>query len=328
MPSGKVLCFGSVNIDDVYEVPHIVLTGETISSLSYTVHAGGKGANQSVALAKAQADVYHGGRIGKDGIWVKDLMHSAGVKTDYLDVDNEKAGGRAIIQVSAETNDNAIVLFPGTNASISLAFVDSVLAHFEGSDWVLLQNEINIDAARHVAETASQKGMTVVINPAPCPADFAQKFPLNLVDMLIVNESEAASITAQLGHKFDEREGLVAAAAGAAKFLLGKFENLKLVVVTLGGKGVAAELRHEHASFQCSPLKGVRLANTTGAGDTFVGYLLAILSKASSPFEDKRLLTQALQLASTAAGMACESEGAMTSIPLWEDVVARAQANW
>ncbi|TPX59197.1 hypothetical protein SpCBS45565_g07793 [Spizellomyces sp. 'palustris'] len=333
-----VLCFGSVNVDDVFMVPHIVLTGETISSSEYKVHPGGKGANQSVALAKAGVDVHHAGRIGKDGVWVSDLMRSHGVKTDLLTVDGKKPSGRAIIQVSTADNDNAIVLLPGTNHAISLDDADRAIAVFDRGDWVVLQNEINLDAANRVVEKAAEKGMIVVCNPAPCPSDFVQQFKLNHVDVLVLNASEASSLAAQFDVSHMEKSQdttELETARHAVKLLLQRLEKLKVAIVTLGGDGAVACVRGTEGQVQIyhSPaLPGVHLVDTTGAGDTFVGYFVASLVRslsgdvtrtASELLLDADVMRLALKMGTAAGGMACEQEGAMPSIPLWEDVSKR-----
>ncbi|KAI9099850.1 Ribokinase-like protein [Phlyctochytrium arcticum] len=335
----RVLCFGSVNVDDVFVVPHIVNTGETISSSQYKVHAGGKGANQSVALARAGVHVQHAGRIGKDGEWVAELMRKNGVKTDYLTVDEHKPNGRAIIQVSSADNDNAIVLLPGTNHAITSEDADKAVAAFQKGDWLILQNEINMDAANHVAQRAAEKGMVVVVNPAPCPSDYLKQFKLEHADVLVVNASEAASVAAQMDTAHMEKNtGTSELEVGqhAAELLLARLPKLKLALVTLGGDGAVACTRSssgETKNIHVPALKGVRVVDTTGAGDTFVGYFTASLVKelekrSAAPTTDavlneEEVIRTALKFGTTAGGIACETEGAMPSIPLWEGVLSR-----
>ncbi|KAJ3274191.1 hypothetical protein HK104_004154, partial [Borealophlyctis nickersoniae] len=139
--------------------PAVVLLsgGETLASTGYAVHAGGKGANQSVAMAKAGAKVYHAGRVGRDGRWVVDYMAAQGVDTSLIRIDDEKPTGRAIIQVSTETSDNAIILHAGANHHISDADVEESLKGFGEGDWVVVQNEVNVGAGRRVVEGARRK---------------------------------------------------------------------------------------------------------------------------------------------------------------------------
>ncbi|KAI8819586.1 Ribokinase-like protein [Fimicolochytrium jonesii] len=352
MSQPRVLCFGSVNVDDVFVVPHIVLTGETIGSSAYAVHAGGKGANQSVALAKAGANVHHAGRIGKDGVWVSDLMRTHNVQTSLLTVDPTHPTGRAIIQVSSATNDNAIVLLPGTNHLLTLADADAAVDAFSKGDWVVLQNEINVDAANRVLEKASAKGLVVVVNPAPCPSDFVEKVKVEYAQVLVLNASEAASIAKQIRERElkTATEKTVAETtatqsdsdigAAAASLLLTTLPNLHLVIITLGGDGALASFRRPNTAdttletVRVPALSNVKLVDTTGAGDTFVGYLLAALVKMMGErrigtlqelLVGEKVIGEALSVATAAAGMACEGEGAMESIPGWEDVRKRMQ---
>ena len=137
----KILNFGSCNIDFVYNLDHIVAIGETETSNSMQVFPGGKGLNQSVALAKAGMEVYHAGCIGTDGEMLTDVLESNGVDISNIKKVDEKTG-HAVIQVS-RNGDNSIFLYPGSNAKITEKFVDEVLDKFQKGDMLLLQNEIN-----------------------------------------------------------------------------------------------------------------------------------------------------------------------------------------
>ena len=137
----KILNFGSINIDLVYRVPHIVKPGETLSSLSLARFAGGKGNNQSIALARAGAPVFHAGKIGKDGAWIVAMLKVAGADVRFVKKDPGPTG-HAVIQV-ADSGQNSIVLFPGANRTITPQEIRDTLAHFGKGDILLLQNEIN-----------------------------------------------------------------------------------------------------------------------------------------------------------------------------------------
>ena len=138
----KVLNFGSLNIDYVYDVDDFVKKGETISSKDLNVFCGGKGLNQSVALAKAGAEVYHAGMIGEDGKFLLDLLKEAGVNIDNVVIRDDIRTGNAIIQRN-KSGDNCIILFSGANRSITKDYVDRVLSGFEKGDYIVLQNEIS-----------------------------------------------------------------------------------------------------------------------------------------------------------------------------------------
>ncbi len=138
----KILNYGSLNIDHVYKVPHIVRPGETISGGNIEQFAGGKGANQSVAMAKAGAEVWHAGKIGDDGLWLLDKLKSYGVKTDLIRT-YQGATGHAVIQVTPEA-ENSIILYGGGNQNIKEDEIEDTLDRFKAGDYLVLQNEINL----------------------------------------------------------------------------------------------------------------------------------------------------------------------------------------
>ena len=181
----KILNFGSCNIDFVYKLDHIVTIGETETSNSMQVFPGGKGLNQSVALAKAGMEVYHAGCIGTDGEMLTDVLESNGVDISNIKKVAEKTG-HAIIQVSSK-GDNSIFLYPGSNAKITEEFVDEVLDKFQKGDMLLLQNEINkID---YIIEKAYKKGMYIIFNPSPYN-DEIKNLDFNMLSYIIINEVE------------------------------------------------------------------------------------------------------------------------------------------
>ena len=137
----KVLCYGSLNIDYVYEVPHFVEPGETLSSLSMSKNPGGKGANQAAALAKSGCKTFMAGKIGKDGEFLINTLQSYGVDCSFITI-SDNPSGHAIIQLD-EKKQNSILLFPGENKNITYEEINSVLSHFDKDDWIILQNEIN-----------------------------------------------------------------------------------------------------------------------------------------------------------------------------------------
>ncbi|MBT3375883.1 MAG: ribokinase [Lentisphaerae bacterium] len=284
----KVLNFGSLNLDHVYAVDHIVQPGETIPSTAYELFAGGKGANQSVALARAGATVCHGGMIGNEGTWLRDKMDDEGIEVGNVVV-ADSPGGHAIIQVDA-SGQNSIVLFGGANQQISDEHVANALSTCSPGDVLLLQNEINKTAELIGAGRAA--GLTVCFNPAPMtPA--VQEFPLELVDILIVNEHEGAAL-AQAADVPD-----------IAPALRQRWPDTR-IVLTLGEKGVHfldADTELHVAAY------AVDAVDTTAAGDTFIGYFLAGTLEGLP-------VKQALQLACKAAALSVTKPGAMDSIPL------------
>lgn len=152
----KVLSFGSLNIDYTYRVDHFVRKGETLSSESLQVFSGGKGLNQSIAMAKAGAEVYHAGAIGEDGRFLLEVMEDAGVDTSCVKILNDVRTGNAIIQNDKE-GDNCILLYGGANQAITKVQIDAVLSRFDSGDYLVLQNEIN--ELPYLMNKAHEKGM-------------------------------------------------------------------------------------------------------------------------------------------------------------------------
>ena len=291
----KVLCFGSLNIDYTYKVDHFVQKGETLSSRSLNVFSGGKGLNQSIALAKAGAETYHAGAIGTDGQFLLDMMQQAGVHTEHVAVLTDVRTGNAIIQ-NDEAGDNCILLYGGSNQAITREQVDRVLASFEEGDFIVLQNEINELA--YIVEQAHGKGMKIVLNPSPMN-EIINALPLEHVDYFLLNEVEAGQI---LGT--DEVEGDV-----LAKALTERFPDAA-IVLTLGSRGsvyVDRSMTHPQSAFR------VKAVDTTAAGDTFTGYFIAGITKGLS-------IPETMAMAAKASAIAVTRAGAAPSIPTADEV--------
>lgn len=290
----KVLNFGSLNIDYVYRVPHIVEPGETLASRSLRTFAGGKGANQSVALARAGAETFHAGKVGPDGKWLVEKLSGCSVNTEFIRVD-EAPTGHAIIQVDEE-GQNAIVLFPGANHRITREMIDETLARFTEGDLLLLQNEIN--EIPYLMESGHARGMKICFNPAPFGKEILS-YPLNLIDILVANETEGMSLA---------RTDIEAALMYELHDLVPRAE----ILLTLGETGVVYRSDSGDLSL---PAPKVTAVDTTAAGDTFIGYYLASLCHGH---EVKR----ALEIACQAGALCVTRQGAMDSIPSLEEVAA------
>jgi ribokinase len=283
----KIINFGSINIDHVYRVPHLVKPGETLSSLDLVTGLGGKGANQSVAIARAGVSVAHVGRVFKGDTWAVALLASTGVDTDNIAL-IEGASGHAIIQVD-DQGENAIVLHGGANQSFSIADIESALNHNQQARYLLMQNETNLLA--EAFELAQEKGIKIVLNPAPM-TDNIKDLPLAKLDTLIVNRGEAEALCGAAD--IDQMTQQMAALAPQTR-----------VVVTLGGDG-AMLLANGEVTHMNSP--SVDVVDTTGAGDTFVGYFLAGVADGMNDHD-------ALQRACLAGSIAVTRQGAITAIP-------------
>jgi ribokinase len=288
----RILNFGSLNIDHVYQVDHIVRPGETIAGHGYSFFAGGKGANQSVAIARAGGRVVHIGKVGPEGQWMVDAMREDGVDVSRVQIADEP-GGHAVILVE-KGGQNSIVIHGGTNRKIETSHADAALAAAEPGDYVLLQNEIN--NGPHIMKQASTKGLNVAFNPAPMDNDVLG-YPLDCVSLFIVNETEAEALCGS-----SERDRILGA-------MLEKYPDAS-VILTLGSKGAV------YADAQGSRAVGgrnVKAVDTTAAGDTFIGYYMAAV-QAGKPVED------ALELANSAAALSVTRFGAQASIPRMNEV--------
>ena len=292
----RVLNIGSLNYDRCYSVSTFVRAKETVSALGYTTHLGGKGLNQSVALARAGASVCHAGAVGaEDGDALLDCLRNSGVDVSRIQK-LDGPSGHAIIQIDA-AGQNCILIFGGANLCLEENYVDRVLADFAAGDILLLQNETSCVA--YAMARAREKGMYVVLNPSPITERLLQA-PLHLVDCLILNEVEGAAL------------------AGADMDFPAMLERLAekypraAVVLTLGEQGCLfrdGDLRLRQPAYT------VRTVDTAAAGDTFTGYYLAGLARGDTP-------AVCLEQAARAAAIAVTRRGAAPSIPSRVEVVS------
>ena len=285
----KILNFGSLNLDYVYDVEHFVRKGETMASREMRIFCGGKGLNQSVALSKAGAPVYHAGLVGQDGGILREMLISAGVHDELVRCLPDTPTGNAIIQRDA-TGDNCILLYGGANQKVTEEFVREVLEEFSAGDWLVLQNEIS--RIPYIVDLAYEKGMTIVLNPSPMDEKI-REISLDKIHYFLLNQGEAQSLTGAKG------DGTV-----LADHLHRKFPGAS-VVLTLGEAG-SLYIGQEGTVFQKA--YRVPVVDTTAAGDTFTGYFVAEVS-AGKPVE------QALDMAARASAIAVSRLGAAPSIP-------------
>ena len=283
----SVLNYGSINIDHVYRVPAFVRPGETLASRQYQRGTGGKGYNQTVALARAGARVSHAGKVGRDGEFVLETLRNDGVDTRHVTTVDTPTG-HAIIQVD-DAGENAIVLFGGANQEVTVEEATAVVKTQTPGDWLLLQNEIS--CVGEILELGLKHGLRVAFNPAPM-TDAVADLPLGRLGLLVLNESEGAGLSG---------ETEVSAILDA----LQRRWPETAIVLTAGSAG--AHYVDSNAAF-FEPAARVTPVDTTAAGDTFVGYLLAELVAGSEP-------RAALRLATKAAGVCVTRRGAASAIP-------------
>ena len=287
----RVLNFGSLNLDYVYNVEHFVQPGETFSALSRAVKAGGKGLNQSVALARAGLPPSHAGCLGTGGSLLKSLLEENGVDTEYL-LPVHEAQGHTVIQVSPD-GENCILLYGGSNQCIPEEHIRWVINCFSQGDWLILQNEIN--HLPLIVQLAAERGMHIVLNPSPYNAALNQ-VDFSALDWLLVNEIEAEQIT---GDKDPER---------IWNKLHGQYGRLSLLI-TLGKQGsIAFHVDGSTVETHREKAVSVRAVDTTAAGDTYTGYFIAGLVEGMP-------LHMCMNLASRAAAVSVTRPGAAESIP-------------
>lgn len=292
-----VINLGSINIDHVYQVPHFANPGETLASCGYDKLLGGKGANQSIALAKAGIEVRHIGLLNQADCHIKQQLIRQGIDCKYVKM-SEQPTGHAIIHVNA-SGENIIVLFAGANRDFSVQHTRQAFADSAPGDWLLTQNETNC-IGESMAE-AKRLGLQIAFNPAPMTAA-VRDLPLHLVDLLIVNELEAAALAnAQTLPDIERyfRQHLPTAE----------------VIITLGKKGATMLTAAERIA---APAQVVEAVDTTAAGDTFIGFFLSCYIRDANP-------EQALRCACAASAIAVTRLGAAQSIPSLAEVEAFLQ---
>ena len=293
----QILNFGSLNIDYVYSVEHFAAPGETLTSLSYQVNAGGKGLNQSVALARAGVKTLHAGLIGKDGMFLKETLDAANVDTSHVLIGSLPTG-HAIVQVQKESGQNSILLYPGANMAIPRSDMRRILHTMECGSWLLLQNEIN--DIPFLIQEGKACGLHVAINPAPCTGA-VRSYPLHLCDLIMVNEIEAMQLT-----------GMNESISRSIAVLAELFPDSE-VVITLGADGAV----YRHGSVEINvPAHAVKAVDTTSAGDTFTGYFLAAKMRGMTA-------EKAMQYAALASSITVSRPGAAASIPCADEVFGR-----
>ena len=290
----KILCAGSLNIDRVYTVSHFVRAGETIASRGYGEVPGGKGLNQSVALARAGAEVWHAGKIGGDGAMLRNALREAGVRDEFLRT-GPTPTGHAVIQVD-ERGQNSIIVEAGANGALEQDELAEALDAFGPGDLLLLQNEINL--LPWLLREGRRRGLTVVLNPSPV-TEGLKDCPLDCVDLFLLNEIEGALLSG------------TEEIAAIPQALLDKYPGAK-VVLTLGSRG---SLYYDGERIVRQAVFPVEAVDTTAAGDTFTGYFLAALAQ-------NRPVEEALERASAASALAVTRKGASVSIPTRAEVEA------
>lgn len=281
---------GSINIDYIYTLPHLVTAGETLAATSFQAALGGKGANQSIALARAGADVRHAGQIHKgDDNWLA-AMRESGVDCRHI-LTGDIPTGHAIVAVDTQTGENQIILSPCSNQALTDDMMTPFLAEARPGDWALAQNETNL--TEPFLHKAKQEGLRICYSAAPFVADITAGL-LPLVDLLVVNHIEAEALEAFTGSPLTALD-------------------IAHVIVTRGADG-ATYKGQQGAAFDV-PAPKVKAVDTTGAGDTYLGYVLAGLDEGLP-------VRSAMQVAAKASAIQVTRQGASAAIPSRDEVDA------
>ena len=285
----SILVFGSMNIDRTFYLPHFLLPGETLQSKELTVHAGGKGANQAVALAKAGVQVLMAGTIGNDGIWIKGLLESYGVDISLIQDKENIQTGTADILVD-DNGNNGIVLYGGGNQANDTQYIDQVFSKCNRGDWVVFENETN--NLPYLFAKAAEHQLKICFNASPMEESLLN-LPLDTINLLVVNEIEG---TALAGKKGSHKEIL--------GHLVKNFPATE-ILLTIGKEG---SLYAYHDIRLACPIVEATVRDTTAAGDTFLGYFLAMRANG---FDVKKSMIEATK----ASAITVSRLGSMDSIP-------------
>ncbi len=288
----KILNIGSLNLDYVYRVDHILVPGETQTSCDMQIFCGGKGLNQSVALAKAGALVYHAGMIGEEGEPFLDICKVNGIDASNIRKLSGKSG-HTIIQVDKNAQ-NCILLYGGANKSLTREYVDQVLANFDKEDMLLLQNEVN--QLDYIIDRVYEKGMHIALNPSPFDENL-KPCDLKKISLFLMNEIEGEQIT---GESNPDK---------ILQVMANKYPQAK-VVLTLGKDGA---IYFDGIKTVRQEIFQVKAVDTTAAGDTFTGYFLAGML-------ENLEISEILQRSAKASAIAVTRDGAVASIPTREEV--------
>lgn len=292
----KVLNLGSLNLDYTFRVDAFIQPGETKLAQSLTVQCGGKGLNQSIALARAGFEVLHGGLLGCDGGMLADCLAAHGVSTELL-IPSRERSGNAMIQVD-DAGQNCILLYGGTNQLLTRDDIRTIFDRAGAVELLVLQNEVN--EMPFIIEEAHRRGIPVAFNAAPMSAPVFS-YPLDKVSYLIVNEVEGAQLS---GCAAEESERILDA-------LSEKYPEAT-VLLTLGAAGAKCRRQGETVFV---PARQVPVVDTTAAGDTFIGYFLRSLLSGGS-------VQQSMEAATAASALCIGRYGAADAIPSPQEVEA------
>jgi ribokinase len=302
MNSKKIVVVGSSNMDMVVKTDHIPVPGETVLSGSFFMNAGGKGANQAVAVARLGGEVVFISKLGNDlfGKQFSQLFNHEGIDTRLIQFDESLPSGVALITVD-QAGENSIVVASGANANLQNDDLKGALSTIDTAGIVLLQLEIPIQTVNYVVNYAAANGVRVILNPAP--AQVLSPELLSGVDILTPNKTEAGMLA---GMEVTNLE----TAGAAARIICDK--GVKNVVVTMGSLGAVI---CENGDLSVQAVRKVETVDSTAAGDVFNGALAVALAEG-------KVLKEAVAFACEAASISVTRLGAQSSIPYRNELIA------
>lgn len=303
MNSKKIVVVGSCNTDMVVKSDRLPVPGETVLGGAFMMNPGGKGANQAVAIARMGGNVTFISKTGNDlfGRQSVEMYGDENIVTDYIFSDQHLPSGVALIMVD-RNGENCIVVASGANGSLSPKDIEKARNVIESADILLMQLEVPMDTVEYAAKLAHEKGIKVVLNPAP--AAFLSNELLKCLYAIIPNKTEAEMLS---GIKVSDLE----TAKQAADIIAAK--GVDKVVITLGSKGA---LIKDGDVYSFIPADKVEAVDTTAAGDTFCGAFCVGISEGLS-------IEDAVRMATKAAGITVTREGAQAAIPYKNEVVKK-----
>lgn len=283
----NIFVIGSINTDLVITTPYMPKQGETLTGSDFFTAHGGKGANQAVAASRLGGKVYMCGCVGNDAFGEKAILSlkEAGVDVSNVRVVEGTPSGTAVILI--ENGDNRIILCKGANAFLTEKDIDKTLEKAKAGDIYLTQLENPIEIIGYGLKKAKEKGLFVVLNPAPANKEIIPY--LDYCDLITPNETETEIL-------------------GGKEFLKSKIDN---ILITLGGDGFEIINKDGDNKYPCIKIKPV---DTTAAGDTLCGGLVVELSLGNN-------LVDSAKFGSKSATIACTRKGAQPSIPTREEVI-------
>ncbi|AKL94819.1 ribokinase RbsK [Clostridium aceticum] len=297
----QILVIGSLNMDTVITVENLPKDGETIIAKEVNKFCGGKGSNQAVAIARFGANAIMLGKIGKDenGKALIASLEKEGVTTEYIGIEEGVLTGAAFINVDKE-GTNTIVVDPGANYSVDKDYINEKASAFRVADYCLLQYEVPIETVELAIEKCYEEDIKVIVNPSPVAQ--IKETLYEKIDMLIVNETELSELS---GIQVVEDVYI----QKAMSVLVNK--GVKCVIATLGSKGSI----YMDASYKVEYQEAfkVNAIDSTAAGDTFTGALIASFVKGGD-------LKKSMRFANAAGAIAVQTKGAQDSIPMLSDV--------